>query len=109
MDNDKKPKNKDIPDDGNTLNDSDIVDNNDSTDNNESVDDYTNDDDWVDNDSVEEDDLDQELAQLEDDIQELEEKSLVADRRLTKIKKRTCELQKFLLLVEIKEFIKEHS
>lgn len=58
---------------------------------------------------MEEDDLDQELAQLEDDIQELEEKSLVADRRLTKIKKRTCELQKILLLEEIKEFIKEHS
>ena len=39
MDNDKKPQNKDIPDDGNALNDSDIVDNNDSTDNNDSVDD----------------------------------------------------------------------
>jgi len=95
-------KNKDIADDGNILDDSNIVDNNDSADN----DDRADDDNRVDDndDSVHEDDLNQEIAQLKDNIRELEEKPLLAHRQLREIKKRTSDLENFLLLSEINKF-----
>lgn len=103
-------KNKDITDDGDILDNGDITDDNESANNDNSADNdnSTDDDNSLDEDnSMDKNDIDQEIVQLKEDIWELEEKTLLAERQLSEEKKRTSDLVKFLLLSLVEAEINE--
>ncbi len=78
-------------DNGNSKDNGDSADDGDSLDNSNSMDEYESTDDGNSQnkyDNMDDDELDREMAELKDDIQELDEKTLLAEWRLKQAKER---------------------